>query len=1201
MDSISIMRNVKDASETFLPNDMSGFKEASKSTIGILGSGDFAKSLAIRLIRSGYAVVIGSRNPKRAVGFFPPVVEIVHQEDAVLKTNLIFVAMHREHYTSLWDLKHLLIGKILVDVSNNVRINQYPEANAEYLASLFPNSTVVKGFNVISAWALQFGPKDANRQIYICSNVVEARQQIIELTRQLDFTPVDMGTLASAKEIENMPLHLFTLWKGPVLVAIGLSIFFYIYSFIRDIVHPYVKNKQSDFYKIPIEMVNKTLPVVAITLLSLVYLAGLLASAFQLNSGTKYRRFPAWLEHWLQCRKQLGLLSFFFASVHTIYSLCLPMRRSERYFFLNMAYQQVHINIENSWNEEEVWRMEMYISFGIMSLGLLSLLAVTSIPSVSSSLNWREFNFIHDIRPVDLNRVVNLIEDRFSCNLVDRHLHALKRVVKRYQFGFPIKDLVLVFKILNLCAEKVKDQGAYIKPICEILKLCGLPFLKEKSSDESTFAQVVSESISQMGYLLRICNAEVRLQICDSIMKLYSKDSPRQEIEEYYPTSKSYNMQMIEESGVVETLVMGLTLVENQPKVKLQIIQTLQCLSRSSAVNCNLMLNALAANKICRILNNPDPTGQLLFCSSAVLWNLLEQASEKELINQLSDFDCICALKEVFLNQMINGHSNSERQLRNDLLVITTSLAEHSMIPFIETGFTKLLIMFAAFPEVKSHNPLVQGIKISSNHEDFEMKKIFFNLLVALTNDLASIQLLSDGGALLALFHYVQPNENPGVRDWSPAQYEELQLHALATLISLAPVMVDDYMKCQGNTRLLLLLDWCISQNPYYGKGNSFHATGGHGSKKAQMRYCLRLLRSMASLGEELINQNLHDQGVISQLLDILKIMTNSSEEETKLNLDMQTDILIILSSICENDIHRKELFGAFGVDILIKLLKIDPNKFYSGMGHNKLILATVDCVWCCIVGCYTAEDSFLEMGGIFLLLDLLEASPKRMHSLILGTLLELCDNPKTAYHINVWRGKHDSTAASLLLQLWREEEKQMRVKRDDHGRILDSKKPLIGITQDEYGTITLPSNRLSPAVIDVAENSRVKIYSIFCKLGFEDLPGLSAHDYVTLAIVHRYLDFMKAKNDQERSIELSKVKNKDLSSIIHKTEIAGLHTTGFWGRFMSIESTSKELLGGPFSPPNLKITGTCRDGPTMKDGDTGSKLKHTSCSVSVK
>ncbi len=55
---------------------------------------------------------------------------------------------------------------------------------------------------------------------------------------------------------------------------------------------------------------------------------------------------------------------------------------------------QIHANVENAWNEEEVWRVEMYVSFGIMSLGLLSLLAITSIPSVHSMLNWREFSFI---------------------------------------------------------------------------------------------------------------------------------------------------------------------------------------------------------------------------------------------------------------------------------------------------------------------------------------------------------------------------------------------------------------------------------------------------------------------------------------------------------------------------------------------------------------------------------------------------------------------------------------------------------------------------------------------------------------------------------------------------------------------------------------------------------------------------------------
>lgn len=163
----------------------------------------------------------------------------------------------------------------------------------------------------------------------------------MELARQLNFHPVDMGTLSSSRDIERMPIQLFPGWKGPVLAAVAISIFFFAYSFVRDIIHPYVKYKQSDFYKIPIEIVNQTLPTVAITLLALVYLAGQLAAVHQLYYGTKYRHFPHWLEGWLQSRKQLGLLSFFLASVHVLYSLCLPMRRSERYLLLNTAYQQV--------------------------------------------------------------------------------------------------------------------------------------------------------------------------------------------------------------------------------------------------------------------------------------------------------------------------------------------------------------------------------------------------------------------------------------------------------------------------------------------------------------------------------------------------------------------------------------------------------------------------------------------------------------------------------------------------------------------------------------------------------------------------------------------------------------------------------------------------------------------------------------------
>lgn len=69
---------------------------------------------------------------------------------------------------------------------------------------------------------------------------------------------------------------------------------------------------------------------------------------------------------------------------------------------------------------------------------------------------------------------------------------------------------------------------------------------------------------------------------------------------------------------------------------------------------------------------------------------------------------------------------------------------------------------------------------------------------------------------MLALMSYVRANEKTsGPREWSPAQFEEIQLHALATLCSLCPLMLEDYMICQGSTRLLLLLEWCTGSGKF--------------------------------------------------------------------------------------------------------------------------------------------------------------------------------------------------------------------------------------------------------------------------------------------------------------------------------------------------------------------------------------------------
>ncbi|KAI9525730.1 hypothetical protein NQZ68_002277 [Dissostichus eleginoides] len=360
--------------------------------IGILGTGDFSRSLARRLVSSGYQVVVGSRNPKRSEALFPEEAEVTSQVEAASQAALVFVAVFPEHHSTLLELKPSLAGKTLVDVSNGLRINHDGPSNAEQLADMFPESDVVKGFNTISSWALQRGPRDASRQIFLCSNSSKAKSSVMQLCRRMGFVPVDMGLLSSSLEIENLPLSLFPSWRIPILCTLFLFILFYLYNFLRDVLQPYVTAGKSVFYKMPIETVNVTLPSVALVMLALVYLPGLCAAFFQLWSGTKYNRFPNWLDRWLTSRKQFGLCSFLCAALHAIYSLSLPMRKSAR-FKLLLAVREMKEGDE-VWVEEAVWRMELYVSAGIMALGLLSLLAVTSLPSVANSVNWREFTFI---------------------------------------------------------------------------------------------------------------------------------------------------------------------------------------------------------------------------------------------------------------------------------------------------------------------------------------------------------------------------------------------------------------------------------------------------------------------------------------------------------------------------------------------------------------------------------------------------------------------------------------------------------------------------------------------------------------------------------------------------------------------------------------------------------------------------------------
>lgn len=166
-------------------------------------------------------------------------------------------------------------------------------------------------------------------------------------------------------------------------------------------------------------------------------------------------------------------------------------------------------------------------------------------------------------------------------------------------------------------------------------------------------------------------------------------------------------------------------------------------------------------------------------------------------------------------------------------------------------------------------------------------------------------------------------------------------------------------------------------------------------------------------------------------------------------------------------------------------------------------------------------EVFFLEKEGAFLLLDLLENCPDNMQNVVLGTIVDLLENKNTLAHVMLWCGKNEKTVAKLLVDLWCSEEKRLGVKRGPHGIIADVTSPLLTKQQDDQGIISLPVTTASPSIVDVSDNLRAKIYSMFNKLGFNNVPGLLVTDYIVLSVIEKYLDFKVLEVWREVKTEL--------------------------------------------------------------------------------
>merc|ERR1712241_27594 len=381
--------------------------------IAIVGSGDFGRALALRMVQSGYTVCIGSRNPQRNKALVEKVgAKLISTEEAIKSSRIIILAVPKDFYER--QPLHLLENKIVIDVSNRSTVYRKEEqSQAEYLQSLLPRSAVIKAFNVLSAYALETGGIQGSKEVLYAGDVHSAKEETNQLIRFLGFTPVDRGALRNAREIEDIPVQRFPLWKWPLIVSLIVFGIFFTLGFTKfQICWTLTWDKKwhwGRFNQLPVTTVNSTLAVHALNMLALCYLPGCIAAWIQIVKGTKYSRFPNWLDKWLKMRKQLGLLMLFSASIHMCMSVALMSPTQYDLAYGDSVEIITTVNKKHNWTfSEEIpnqkvkiygsekmhWRGECFLAAGVSAYALAVLLGITSLPSVTNVLTWKEFAFV---------------------------------------------------------------------------------------------------------------------------------------------------------------------------------------------------------------------------------------------------------------------------------------------------------------------------------------------------------------------------------------------------------------------------------------------------------------------------------------------------------------------------------------------------------------------------------------------------------------------------------------------------------------------------------------------------------------------------------------------------------------------------------------------------------------------------------------
>ena len=254
-------------------------------------------------------------------------------------------------------------------------------------------------------------------------------------------------------------------------------------------------------------------------------------------------------------------------------------------------------------------------------------------------------------------------------------------------------------------------------------------------------------------------------------------------------------------------------------------------------------------------------------------------------------------------------------------------------------------------------------------------------------------QTLINTGFIRAILLFLDPNTTaPSILRYQPAQLQELQIHILALLTNIIPLVPEHFHQLKGHLVL-----------------NQFLQTYGDYERRIA---CLKAISSTSNVDYYKKDYADLKTGLVETLITIIR----SAREQP---LDMRELSFNILSYLCrECRGNQKEFRRKGGIELL------KENLGYSDVDHSgnptTFLLAVLDCLSSAVYGNKRSELHFLDIEGVYVLLDLIETCEESLKRVALASLCTILENSKSFQYFIEWNSTRTSlNATQLLIKLY--------------------------------------------------------------------------------------------------------------------------------------------------------------------------------------